>query len=265
MVNVEVALTLDDAVADVLGQLVGLDLPYVPEQDRYYAVTRQINRALRAVALEAEWSYYSDVEEVGYAHEGDRIVPLRESIRPRIINDDAVRLVNDAGAAVVWAYFLPRDALSKYAAVPELKCAHTRSTLEFSRAFYASEEGLRIQVPIMREPRMFRLPERPENPADPIITVPDDVREQYVDFDYPDLVVMKAAWFYAQSNPLWQPRVQTLEATYKDMMYALTERDSRNTDTPYQNEWDLGIDSGIRPARVYSGRPTANFDKRRYN
>jgi hypothetical protein len=73
MTNVEVAMTLDEAVAEVLGLLTGLDLQYNPDQDRYQVITRQINRALRAVALDNEWSYYASVENVGKARAGDTL------------------------------------------------------------------------------------------------------------------------------------------------------------------------------------------------
>jgi hypothetical protein len=185
---------------------------------------------------------------------------LATPFRPRIINDDAVRLVNDEGRAVVWAYFLPRDALHKYPIQAGLWCAHTRQNLEFSRAFYTAEEDLEIHVPVMREPVMFRLPAQPEDPTAPLVTVPKEVREQLVDFDYPDLVVRRAAYFYAQTNPLMQPRVQTLEANYKELMYALVERDTRNTDTPYQNEWTLGILSDATTHQIYSHTPSANWN-----
>ncbi|QDF16996.1 hypothetical protein SEA_YELLOWPANDA_46 [Microbacterium phage YellowPanda] len=260
--NPEVAMTLDDAVASVLGRLTGLDLSYVPEYDRYQAVTRQLNEALQAVALEKEWSYYSSTEDIGVAHAGDRVIELRQSVRPRVIGDDSVRLVDEnTGRVRVWASFVPRDALSKYRHVAELKAAYTRSTVEFSRELWMSEDGLRIQLPVMREPKLFRLPPVPEDPDDPPETVPQDVREQLVDFDNPTLVIAKAAYFYAQSNPLWQPRVQTLDANYKDLMYALTERDGRNTDAPYQNEWTLGIESGITDVNPWSGRQRADYGR----
>lgn len=54
MQNAEVQMTLDEAVAEVLGQLTGLDLEYDPRLDRYRAITRQLNRATRANALEHE-------------------------------------------------------------------------------------------------------------------------------------------------------------------------------------------------------------------
>ena len=161
----------------------------------------------------------------------------------------------------MWASFLPRDALHKYAHVGELKAAYTRSTLELSRPIWGSEDGLNVLVPVMREPTLFRLPPRPENPDDPDATVPLDVREQEIDFDAPMLVIAKAAYFYAQSNPLWQPRVQTLEANYKDLMYSLQERDDRNTDAPYQNEWTLGIESGINDVAPFSGRQSADYGR----
>ena len=259
MSNFEVALTLDEAVAEVMGLLVDNDLELVPELDRYQSVTRHLNKALRHVAREAEWSYFSSIENVGSAHRGDRVVELRASVRPRIINDDAVRLVHpDTGAVCVWAYWLPRDSLHKYTGT-DLRVSHTRSAIEFSRPFFEGEDGLEIHVPVMREPRMFRLPEQPEDPDEPLVSVPEDIRNQEVDFDAPDLVVARAAYTYSQTNPLWQPRAQTLEANYKDTMYSLQERDTRNTDTPYQNEWNLGIqgDAVISGRRSHS--PSADW------
>ena len=259
MPNEDVALTLDEAVAEVHGLLVGLDLELVPGRDKYRSITRFLNRALRSVALENEWSYYSSLESLGLAHHGQRIVSLRSSIRPRIINDDAVRLVDpETGNVQVWAYWLPRDALHKYTGY-DLKVAHTRSSIEFNRTFFQSEDGLEIQIPVMREPKMFRLPEQPEDPDGPLVSIPADVREQEVDFDYPDLVVQRAAYLYAQTNPMWQPRVQTLEANYKDLMYALVERDERNTETPYQNEWGLGIEGDPTLAHPNVRRPRADW------
>jgi hypothetical protein len=111
--NVETSLTLDEAVAEVLGMLTGLDLEYDPEQDRYRAITRQLNRALRANALEQEWGFYADELEVGTAKSGDRTIQLPSNARPRVTGDDAVLLKHE-GETVRWAYFLPRDALPKY-------------------------------------------------------------------------------------------------------------------------------------------------------
>lgn len=261
MANADVALTLDEAVAEVLGILTGLDLRYAPEQDRYATITRTLNRALRANALEREWSYYSSTEEVGVARAGEQTVALRSSVRPRIINDDAVRLTHD-GVPVSWVYFLPRDALSKHHNRAKLWCAVTRNTLEFSRPFSQAEHGLTIEVPVMREPRMFRLPEQPEDPDEPLTTVPASIRNQLLDFDFPDVVVMRAAYFYAQTDPVMQPRVQTLEAQYKDLMYQLIARDEANTDAPFQNEFFVPITSGLHePATGYHGHP--HSDERR--
>ncbi len=243
--NQDVAMTLDQSVAEVLGILTGLDLSYAPELDRYQSITRALNRALRANALEHEWSFYHSVEDVGTAHAGDQEVALRATVRPRIVSDDAVRLVDRDGKPVVWAYFLPRDALHKYPDRRGLWCAHTRSSLRFSRPFGLGEEGLTIQVPVMREPRMFRLPEQPEDPTLPLVEVPASVRGQLLDYDYPDVVILRAAYFYAQTDPVMQPRVQTLEAQYKDLMYQLIERDDRNTDSPFLNEFFVPITSEL--------------------
>ena len=176
-------------------------------------------------------------------------------VRPRIINDDAVQLVDpETGVVRRWAYWLPRDAIHKYRHRDGLWASHVRNDLFFSRPLTAGEAGLDVYVPVMREPTMFRL-----RPLEPDGTVPITVREQLVDFDYPDLVIMKAAYFYAQTDPIMQPRVQTLEANYKELMYALVERDTRNTDSPYQNDWTLDIESSVNGGSSYGGgRPLAD-------
>lgn len=227
--NPELSLTLEECVDEVLGLLTGLDLTYAPELDRFRSITRQINRALRSNALEKEWSYYSDVREVGVAAEGEREVRIPHSLRPRIVNDDAVRLVKD-GKPIVWVYFLPRDAIHKYQGQKGLWCSIVRQTLTFSRPFTDAEDGLGIEVPVMREPRMFRLPDDGTPPDESVLT-------QQLDFCYPDLITLRAAYYYAQTDPVMQPRVQTLEAQMKDLMYQVIERDDRMTDSPYMNGW----------------------------
>lgn len=156
--NPDVRMTQAEAVDEVLGILTGLDLAYDPSEDRFNAVTRAINRALRNNALEHEWSYYSDVEELGYAHYGHRTMPLRNTLRARLISDDALRLQDEDGNIKLWAYSLPRDSLSKYAYREGLWYSTTRSTVEFSRPFTRGEHGLKVMLPVMREPRTFPLP-----------------------------------------------------------------------------------------------------------
>jgi hypothetical protein len=250
--NDEVLLTLDDAVAEVLGLLTGLDLEYDPELDRYRSITRQLNRALRANALENEWSYYAELRNIGNVTAGAQMYRLPASVRPRINDDDSVRLVDEDGLPARWAYYLPRDALHKYSDRPGLWCSITYRTLEFSRPLYESEEEFSIVVPVMREPIMFRLPEVGE-------TVPDAIRQQEVDFFYPDLIVAKAAFYYAQADPVFQPRSQTLEQGYKDLMYQLIERDTKHTDSPYVNEFILPIESGLVPSTPEHRHPHAEW------
>lgn len=261
--NPDVTMTLDEAVEEVLSLLTGLDLSYDPRMDRYAAITRQLNRALRTNALEHEWSYYSDTKSIGTAAFGEREFLLPSNLRPRIINDDAVRLCDADGNAVYWAYFLPRDALHKYPARGGLWCSVTRNSLRFNRAFNQLEAGLDIQVPVMREPRMFRLPEQPEDPNLPLVEVPDAIRSQPIDFVYPDVVIARAAFYYAQTDPVMQPRVQSLEAAYKDLMYQVIERDDRNTDTPYINEFLLPVQNSLEgqvPSPRDHRHPHSNFD-----
>jgi hypothetical protein len=249
--NPEVAYTLDMAVDEVLGLLTGMELSYAPELDRYRSITRQLNRALRANALEQEWGYYSSVISLGNVVEGDQVLSLASTKRVRVIGDDAVRLLDDEGRPQVWAYFLPRDALHKYAGVPGLWCSATKTQITFSRPISVDEDGLEVQVPVMREPVMFRLPENPEDPELPLVTVPAEVRNQEIDFDYPDVVILRAAYYVAQSDPVMQPRAQTLESEYKDLMYQIMERDSNNTDTPYQNPFILPVQGTLEPVNFH--------------
>ena len=249
--NYEVQITLDDAVAEVLGQLTGLDLSYQPEYDRYRAVTRQLNRALRANALENEWGWYASELEVGVANTGKRELIISSTKRPRIINDDAV-LFKWKDRTVKWAHFLPRESLPKYEGLPGLWCSVLRQTLLFSRPFTIEENGLTVYVPVMREPRMFRLPPTGEE-------VPEDIREQLVDFEYPDVITARAAYYYAQTDPVMQPRVQTLEGDYKDIMYQLIERDTRGTDMPYMNGFRLGLHNGVRNVDTNHWHPHSDY------
>ena len=70
---------------------------------------------------------------------------------------------------------------------------------------------------------------------------------------------MRAAYLYAQTDPLMQPRVQTLEANYKDRMYSLKERDERATDASYVNDFSMGIESSLNGQSDYpDGRALAD-------
>lgn len=262
--NPELQMTLDDAIEEVLNILTGLDLQYEPELDRYNAITRVLNRALRLNALEKEWSWYSSHTSLGLAVEGEREVYLPSSLRPRIINDDAVLLVDldhEPQHAVRWAFFLPRDAIDTMPHRAGLRVAVTKNLLTFSRPFSRAEDGLDIQLPVMREPEMFRLPAQPEDPEDPLIEVPDETREQLVDFSYPDVILLRAAMLYAQTDPVMQPRVPQLEAQYKDLMYQAIERDDRNTDHVDLNPFFVPVSNGVVPHYAQHFHPHA--DERR--
>lgn len=245
MTNPEVSMTLDECVNEVLGILTGLELRYDPKQDRYRAITRHLNRALRANATEREWAFYASYEDAGTTASGLQDVPLRGSLRPRIIGTDSVRLCDDEMRPLVWAYFLQRDAIENYPSRRGLWVSITGQNLHFSRPFYTGEHGLHIMVPVMREPRMFRLPEQPTDPGEELVEVPAEVRNQPLDFEFPDAVIQRAAFYYAQTDPVMQPRVQTLEQEYKNTYYALAERDDRNTDPVMQNEWSVPIESTL--------------------
>lgn len=238
MPNKELQMTLEEAVGTVLANLTGLSLEYDPNYDRFRVITRALNRALRAVALEHEWSYFSSVEEVGTCVAGQQDVEINSSLRPRIVQDDAIRLNDADGHTLRWAYFIPRDALHKYVGRTGLWAAVTRTTITFSRQFVASENGLRIFVPVMREPKMFEIPEAGAE-------MPQRILRQPIDFDYPDLVIAKAQQFVAETDPVMQPRVQSLEAHYKDLMYQLVERDDRFTDSPYLNDFFVPMQGSL--------------------
>lgn len=260
--NPEVSFTLEEAVGEVLGQLTGLDLTYDPRLDRFRAITRTLNKALRLNALEREWSWYSSTLLIGQATAGDSSMWLPANYRARQINDDAVRLVDCDGRVLRWAYFLPRDAMHKYQGRGGLWCAIVRNELQFSRPFQQQEDGLDVQVPVMREPIMFRLPPQPVDPDLELPVVPDEVLAQPIDFVYPDVITMRAAFLYAQSDPVMQPRVQTIEAQYKDLMYQVIERDDRMTDSPYLNEFFVPVESGISGAD-YRAHSHPHSDERR--
>jgi hypothetical protein len=258
MSNTETQLTLDEAVQEVLGLLHGQDMTYDPQFDRYRVIGRMLNRALRANALEKEWSYYSDLRDLGNPVEGTQTILLDDQDRPRVINDDAVRFVNTDGNVVEWAYFLPRDALHKYRYRRGMWCSVTRNEVAFSRPFIAAEAETTVQLPVMREPVMFDLPPAPEQNIDPLPDVDPLVRDQLVDFVYPDVIVARAAYMYSLTDPLIQPRAQTLENGYKDLMYQAIERDDQNTDTPYNNEFLVPVQNGIYPEPRWAWWPLAD-------
>lgn len=258
MSDPNVALTLQEAVQEVLGHLTGLDLNVVPEEDRFYAITRQLNRALRYNALEHEWSYYSEVVSLGTSAEDQQTAAVTTNRRIRKINDDAVRLVDENGVPWRWAYILPRDALHKYAHRVQLRCSVTTETVTFSRPLWASEAGYELEVAVMREPVMFVLPDRPTDAATAVTPVPALTLDTEVDFDFPDLIVMRAAYLYGMTDPVMQPRAQTLEAQYKDLMYQLMERDDQHTDTPYQNDFHVPVQNGIYYDSVFDVFPQAD-------
>jgi hypothetical protein len=260
--NPDLTLTLDDAVGEVLSLLTGLDLSYRPETSRYITIAKQLNRALRSNALEHEWSYYSTIQSAGVAVENDSTIWLPGDLRPRVVGDDAVRLVDlECDRVVEWAYVLPRDALHKYWARMGLWCSVTRNAITFSRPFDCYEAGLDIQVPAMREPLMFQLPPPMVDEDDPPTAVTPEMRAQPIDFAYPDVVILRAAWYISLTDPVMQPRAQTFEAQYKDLMYQIIERDDRNTDSPYLNDFFVPIQNSVMGDTL--AHPHPHSDERR--
>lgn len=87
--------------------------------------------------------------------------------------------------------------------------------------------------------------EDPEGALRQLRLTPDQIRNQLLDFDHPDLVILRAAAMYAAADPVLQPRVQALEAGAKDLFYSLSERDENHTDEPYRNDWQVPIQSSL--------------------
>ncbi len=250
--NDNVSLSLEEAVAEILGLTTGLDLEYVSDMDRYRAIVRQINRALRGNALEREWSYYSSVQNVGVVTPQLRQLSFRSSLRPRVIGDDSIQFRNSRGDTVHWAYILPREAIHKYANREGIWAAVTGRRIEFSKNLPDDMLGLEIWAPVMREPVMFEIPKQGNDPDEHAPEFPIETREALLDFDFPDVVVLRAAFQYAQTDPLLQPRVQIIESQYKNLMYQLIERDERSTESPYLNDF-------VVPMRGYLNAPTSVF------
>lgn len=293
MINPHLQMTLDECVGEVLNHLTGLDLHYIPELDRYRSITKHLNRALRLVATEAEWSYYSALEDLGTVHAGQESIYLRATRRPRVKLDDAARLVDQNGAIRLWAYYQPRESLHKYQGRTGLWIAHTRSEILFSRKITTGEEGFTFYLPVMREPQQFQVPATLENleelitppsplpvggellqlrnfhnpeiveewvsisgqppyryegPEDSLAALnytPQQIKNQLLDAPHPDLIILKAAALYSQTDPVMQPRAQSLEAAYKELFYNLVERDTETTDNPYINTWHVPIQATI--------------------
>lgn len=255
-INPNVTMTLEDAVRDVLSILTGQDLAYDPDQDRFRAITKHLNRALRSMALESEWSYYTGTILIDLTGAGlDTRFAIPSAYRFRVISDDAIRILDTESRPIAWAYFLPRDALHKYRNRAGLWASVTRNTLELNRPLAETAtalDGYHIEIPVQREPKTFALPSDPTEAADEFVLT------QELDFDFPDVVIARAAWLYAQTDPIMQPRVQTLEEQYKDLMYQLIERDTAFTDTPAQNEILVPVQNDIYGESPWRPWPVSN-------
>jgi len=102
----------------------------------------------------------------------------------------------------------------------------------------------------------------PESSLAALALTPEQIRTQKIDHSFPDLIVLKAAFLYAQTGPVMQPRVQTLEGQYKDLFYALTERDTNHTDDPHINDFSVPIQGSLHG---YSGAHAhPHSDERRF-
>ena len=92
----------------------------------------------------------------------------------------------------------------------------------FSRPFLEGESGWDVQIPTMREPVMFRLPALPEDEDDPVETVDTDIREQPIDFPYPDLIVAGTHCppvGFEYDSVQMAKLVEKLQAAHPDIVY----------------------------------------------
>jgi hypothetical protein len=194
---------------------------------------------------------------------GDWTLELTDdaSKRVRQTSDDAVRMVDSEGEPLAWAYFIPRDALHKQRHQPGWWVSVVRNTLQFSAPLPYVEDQYWIKVPVMREPYRFVIPASPADSGDPLPEFDPDERAKAVDFHYPDIIVARAAYMYSLTDPVIQPRAQTLQAEYKDLMYQAIERDDRYTDSPLQNNFIVPVQNGIYGESSFSLNPVA--DRRR--
>jgi hypothetical protein len=113
----------------------------------------------------------------------------------------------------------------------------------------------------MREPYRFVIPPPEEDPNEDLPVFDPVERAKAVDFHYPDIITARAAYMYSLTDPVVQPRAQTLEANYKDLMYQAIERDDRYTDSPLENNYVVPVQNGIYPESSFALTPQA--DRRR--
>lgn len=104
--------------------------------------------------------------------------------------------------------------------------------------------------------------EDPEGALKQLKLTPHQIRNQVLDFPFPDLVILRAAAMYAASDPVMQPRVQSLEAAAKDLFYSLSERDTNHTDEPYRNDWAVPIQSSLNGGMFPSTHNHPHSDER---
>jgi hypothetical protein len=102
----------------------------------------------------------------------------------------------------------------------------------------------------------------PESSLAKLALTPAQIRNQKLDFSFPDLIVLRAAALYAATDPVMQPRQQTLDAQYKDLFYALTERDTNHTDDPFINDFAVPIQGSLHDRVRNHAHP--HSDERRY-
>lgn len=232
-------LTLSETVDEVVNTLYGLSTRFEPDTDSWHGMALTLRRALKVVATERDWIYYHDTVQVGTVEPDCSVIVVPSRYRVRKTGDDAIRLLDSRGRPVVWAYIIPDDALHKYRALSGLWCSVVRQEIRFSRPFYKAEKGLRVIAPVMREPYLW--PKLVSGQA-----LPQDEMDRDIDFHRADMVVMKAAYLYAQTDPLLQPRVPQLEQDYRAVFYQVQEQDTNVTMGAMVNDFQLPIEGDYR-------------------
>ncbi len=102
----------------------------------------------------------------------------------------------------------------------------------------------------------------PESSLAELDLTPVQIRNQKIDHANPDLIILKAAFLYAGTDPVLQPRVQTLEQQYKNLFYALTERDTDHSDDTFRNDFAVPIQGSLHDEPRNHAHP--HSDERRW-
>lgn len=104
----------------------------------------------------------------------------------------------------------------------------------------------------------------PESSLAALALTPAQIRLQPLDHSSPDLIILRAAALYAATDPVMQPRKQDLDNSYKQLFYALTERDTNHSDEPDRNDFFVPIQGSLYGSPGAHAHPHSD-ERRHYN